>query len=335
MKKGLLISQAPMRLSFLGGGTDFESYFKATGKTGRVFGTSINKYVYVMATEQPSFEPHPFKFTYSKTETVSSPLEISHPVVRAVLNKQNWNEPINLATMASLPGRSGMGSSSAFTVALINVLASYKNTKLDPRILAEQAVDIERRVLGESGGVQDQYHSAVGGVRLYEFSNNQNVFTDEVGTREFRNLLSDSLFIIPIGTTRDSFEYAAKTEEKINQDVYQKVLDELSELTLSTVQEISNTKDPERALDILALGMREGWSKKLVISKPPDSSLEELIQYGTNSGASAGKLCGAGGSGFAAFIVKPGSQSKFLSKFNSEEIVKIALSNTGAALYEV
>ena len=335
MKKGLLISKAPMRLSFLGGGTDFERYFNGAEKTGRVFGASINKYVYVMATEQPSFEPYPLKFTYSKTETASNPLEVSHPVVRAVMNKQNWKEPINLATMASLPGRSGMGSSSAFTVALINVLASYQNTTLDARTLAEKAIDIERRVLGESGGVQDQYHAAVGGLRLYEFAKGTTSFTAEVGNQDFRTLLSDSLFIVPIGTTRNSYEYASKTEERINLENYLKLLDELSELTLSTVREISSTQDPEKAIDVLAVGMIEGWAKKLSISKPADSNSADLIEFGIRCGASAGKLCGAGGSGFAAFIVKPNLQSKFLRSFETDEVVKIGLTNSGATLYEV
>jgi D-glycero-alpha-D-manno-heptose-7-phosphate kinase len=324
-----------MRLSFLGGGTDFPSYFKNSGEVGRVFGCSIDKYVYVLGTNQPTFEKNRFKFTYRLTEEVNLIENFSHPVVREALRLLEWNTPINLATMASLPGRSGMGSSSAFTVALVALLKKCTNSEISNEEIAETAVKIERDLLNESGGLQDQYHAAIGGTRLYEFTKNKVSYTASISDYEFVKHLSESLFLLPIGGERSSTEFAKKTEHNISKDDTMPLLKQLSSLTSEVYERIESERDPEDALRILAEGMKEGWEIKKRISGSTSDNLDEALDFGLRNGAIAGKLCGAGGSGFAAFIVPADSRSKFQESYREDMLTKINIVNRGVETYEI
>jgi D-glycero-alpha-D-manno-heptose-7-phosphate kinase len=331
----LTIASAPMRLSFLGGGTDFPGYFRNSGEVGRVFGCSIDKYVYVLATKQPAFEENRFKFTYRLTEEVNHLENFSHPVVREALKLLEWNTPINLATMASLPGRSGMGSSSAFTVALVALLKKRKHSEIENVEIAEIAIKIERELLNESGGFQDQYHAAIGGTRLYEFTEEKVSYSANLSDYDFVSQLSESLFILPIGGQRKSSEFAKKTENSISKDATIPLLRQLSNLTSEVYLRVKSELDPEKAIRSLADGMREGWEIKKKISGSTADSLQETLNFGIQNGAIAGKLCGAGGSGFAAFIVPAASRLKFQNSYREDQLTKINIVNRGVETHEI
>ena len=170
----MLIAKSPLRISFLGGGSDFPSYFQNSSIGGSVLGTSIARYVYVMIENQPLFEEVKFRVTYRKTDAAQDLESIKHPSVRESLKLRSWTSPLNIATMADLPGRSGLGSSSAFTVALNIALDKMQNRDLALSSkylydLAHRAIMIERIKLNEHGGYQDQFHSVFGGLRRYDF----------------------------------------------------------------------------------------------------------------------------------------------------------------------
>ena len=329
----LRIAKAPMRISFIGGGTDFKSFYTKSDVPGRVLGTTINKYVYVMASDHPNFEPFKYKFTYRKTEEVNDIQAFEHPVVRATLQKLNWNAPLNLATMASLPGRSGLGSSSAFTVALLAALNS-KNISLDEEkeALALEAIEIERTLLSEPGGVQDQYHSAFGGFRLYEFEKGSTKIHPKSCNRDFLKLLDDSLYLVASGPERSSHTHASKIEDRINDSKVYSNLVKMSDLAIETHLLIENSDSPEEKLGILKGGLRESWEIKKRIGVELSPETLEIIERGASLGADSFKLCGAGGSGFVAFLTSPITARSLKEAFGFNHVFQPGISQEGVEL---
>ena len=326
----MIVSRSPMRISFLGGTTDYPEYFNNSRIPGRVLGTTIDKYVYVAALNQPSFEKVKYRFSWRFTESVGDVQEISHPVLKRLLEKRNWTSPLNISTMASLPGRSGMGSSSAFTVSLISVLNSLEgNLKLTPDELAREAIEIERFDLQEAGGWQDQYHAAIGGFRMYEFQKSGVTYTEEINPHKFQEYLSNSLVLIATGGGRDSKIHALRTSLNIQDLKMKKYLDLLSELTKNTYDAVVFSSSAASAIDSLVQGMIEGWELKKKISQHQSDEVDQLLDYGFMKGARAGKLCGAGSSGFAVFIVDPERIEDFTQNFPKECIIRASISATG------
>lgn len=319
-----------MRLSFLGGTSDYPEYFTSSDRPGAVLGTAINQYVYVSILAQPLFEKIKFRFSWRFTESVSDFEEISHPVLRKVLEMHDWEVPLNIGTMASLPGRSGMGSSSAFTVALLGSLQKFQSgLSIPPQELAQQAIQLERIELGESGGWQDQFHSAIGGFRLYQFSKDNVDYSEQIGTTSFRTLLSKSLVLVATGGGRDSTIHASRTKTNILSGSQLKSIDKLGDLTRNITYEINRALDPVEAVKILSQGLNEGWHLKKKISGHSETQIDELLEFGLSHGALGAKLCGAGGSGFAAFIVLPEVMQKFIGNFDSKSIVRVELNDRG------
>ncbi len=332
----MIISRSPMRLSFLGGTTDYPEYFYDSLIPGRVLGTTIDEYVYVTALNQPSFEKIKYRFSWRFTESASDVQEISHPVLRKYLEKRNWSSPLNISTMASLPGRSGMGSSSAFTVSLISVINALAGTeRLSPDELAKEAIEIERVDLQEAGGWQDQYHAAVGGFRLYEFRQGAVTYSEQINPYGVQEYLSNSLVLIATGGGRDSNIHASRTSVNIQSMPVKRYLNQLSELTKDTYDEIRYSSSTESAIDSLAYGMNEGWRLKKEISSHINNEVDQLLHFGLAKGAKAGKLCGAGGSGFAAFIVDPDRMENFLMNFQAESVIRARISSSGEEISQL
>ena len=329
----LRIAKAPMRISFIGGGSDFKEFYSKGEIPGRVLGTTINKHVYVMASEHPTFEPFKYKFTYRKTEEVNDILDFEHPVVRATLESLSWKTPLNLATMASLPGRSGLGSSSAFTVALLAVLRDDKTLEdTDRETLALDAIRVERNLLKESGGVQDQFHAAFGGFRLYEFKDNRNVIHPRFTDLDFLNLVDQSLYLVASGPPRSSDVHSLTLEKGLTTSEFRMNLEEMSNLALSVYSEIQNLVSPADKIESLMFGMRHSWELKKRIGVNLSGDTEEIISAGVSLGAETFKLCGAGGSGFVAFMV-PGSIGKKLSEhFGENRVFQPGISDKGVEL---
>jgi D-glycero-alpha-D-manno-heptose-7-phosphate kinase len=210
------------------------------------------------------------------------------------------------------------------------LIREYLEKKL--RGMYISSIEIERNKLAEPGGMQDQFHAAVGGFRMYEFSSNSVTFSDRILNEESRRYLSESLVLIATGGGRDSSVHALRTSQNIGSNSYNDYLNRLSNLTLETYREISACGDPKEALYALAEGMNIGWMLKKEISTHLNSEVDELIQFGLENGALAGKLCGAGGSGFAAFLIEPDKKNLFLTNFDESQIVDVAMIETGQEL---
>ena len=198
----MIIGKSPLRISYIGGGSDVPSYFN--NQPSYVVGTTIDKFVYTSVNALQEFADQKIRVTYRQVESVSKIDQVSHPIVRETLRYLNWNQPINIATLADLPGNSGLGSSSAFTVSLISAMNSAGKLKMTPDEIAMLAIHIEREVLQEAGGVQDQFHSTIGGFRMYRFSSDGHTYSNSLIDNQQAEYISDRQWIYPVGASRSS-----------------------------------------------------------------------------------------------------------------------------------
>jgi D-glycero-alpha-D-manno-heptose-7-phosphate kinase len=331
----MITSKAPLRLSFGGGTTDFPQFFAEEGKVGRILGCTLDKYVHVFINPQPIFEKVKFRFTWRISESVDDIQEFIHPVVRETLRYLNWSLPINVATMADLPGRSGLGSSSSFTVALLAALREVSKEvdgSLQDIDLAHLAIHLERVVLREAGGWQDQFHAAVGGFRLYEFKANEVSYSENLLSDEEFAYFSQSLVLVETGGERDSHRFAQITQASVMDTDNHSDLVDLSDRVLDVGNQLKLPWEPFAKLKLVSELMTEGWRIKRRISGHKFGEVDRLLEEGMSLGALGGKLCGAGGSGFAAFFVPPNSMSDFLRSFEKMKIVLPGLSRQGAII---
>ncbi len=320
----MYISKSPMRITFIGGGTDYESFFdKHEGFS--IFAT-INKFVYVSTINQPSFVEDLYKFTYRKTESVGSINEIEHPVVREVLKEFRWNTPINIATMADLPESSGLGSSSAFTAALYQNLAKRKGVDLDPESLAQKAISIERDLLNEPGGWQDQISTTFGGLRLISFSKKKFIVSDNLLGQELINYLKPRLILIRTNLIRKDMGSALLTEKFVREKNNLSDLLKISAYSQNVWQKMDKTNSPEVIFKILQDAIQVSWNYK---SKWGDQILsaevKSVISKIEKRGARSYKLVGAGGGGFLLVADTPSTISKVKLDFLQKDFIDFEL----------
>ena len=327
----MITSRTPLRVSFLGGGTDFPSFFDSN--PGYVLGTTINKYVYVSILSLPQFAEEKYRFTYRITESVLDYREFLHPVVREVLVDRGWVQPINVATMADLPGRSGLGSSSSFTVGFLNVLNEFNSRKVDPAQLAQDAVRIERELLREPGGWQDQYHAAVGGFKLYKFHAgvvSSSMFRIDP---EFVDYVSGSMVMVPMQNWRDSGGFADITSRGVRSGGGNRLALGLANLTLETSQYLTSSNSLTRKFEVLGSAINEAWRIKVALSEDSlDPAVQKKISEGLALGATAGRLCGAGGTGFLLFLVAPDKRTTFIERMSSDFAFPVSVAENGSEI---
>jgi D-glycero-alpha-D-manno-heptose-7-phosphate kinase len=324
----MYISKSPMRITFIGGGTDYESFFD-THAGFSIFAT-INKFVYVSTVNQPSFVEDLYKFTYRKTESVGSINEIEHPVVREVLKEFQWNAPINIATMADLPESSGLGSSSAFTAALYQNLAKRKGVDLDPASLAQKAISIERDLLNEPGGWQDQISTTFGGLRLISFSKKKFSVSDNLLGQELINYLRPRLILIRTNLIRKDMGSALLTEKFVREENNLSDLLKISAYSQNVWQKMTITNSPEVIFEILQDSIQASWSYKSqwgdqILSAEVKSVISKIEKRGARSY----KLVGAGGGGFLLVADTPSTISKIKLDFLQKDLIDFELYSQG------
>jgi D-glycero-alpha-D-manno-heptose-7-phosphate kinase len=325
----LITTVTPLRVSFLGGGSDYKSYFDSSD-FGFVFGTTINLYVYISAMKHSSLSSHKFKISYREIDECNDIAEIRHPVIRSVLQNVDWDASgLHISTMSDVPAGTGLGSSSSFTVGFIQLMNTLRQTEMSKLQLAEFAVHIERSILKESGGVQDQYHAAVGGLKAYEF-HRKKVRALTVETSDKIALLSKSMFLVAVGKPRNSKEEAGKWEVSSSQNPSE--IKFMAHQAKSVFEDFDRATDPSTSLEILASGMKEAWAIKRRLGGGDftlKSNIDFIIEKGIEGGAISGKLCGAGGSGFILFLVPPQKQAEFRGVFDSDKFQQVAIDPHG------
>lgn len=325
------LSKTPLRVSFLGGGTDYPSYFHR--HPGAVLGGTIDKYVYIQALPLSSIAEERFRITYRTTESVRQIGEIQHPVVRESLRKHGWTEPLNVATMSDLPGGTGLGSSSAFTVGFINLLHKMRGEELTRYELARQAIDMEQRILRENVGVQDQIHAAFGGLARYEFYGDSFTIEPLRMTTGRMNALNQSLVLVYTGGMRSASTIVAAQDSRTRAGDNSEYLRQMYEMTRAGTTILEEDGDDRAAIVRFADLLDQGWAlKRQLGAGVTNSAVDDLYQRGKRLGAWGGKLLGAGGAGFVLFLTEPALHIELVREFGGERIVRLSLTNGGSTV---
>lgn len=295
----MIISRTPFRISFFGGGTDYPVWYRDNG--GSVLGTTIDKYCYITCRYLPPFFEHKYRIVYSKLELVQSIDEILHPAVREGLRFLEVDEGVEIHHDGDLPARSGLGSSSSFTVGLLNALYALKGMMPSKMQLAREAIHVEQDIMKENVGSQDQVLAAFGGLSRIDFSGNHNIDIKRITISSPRvEALEKHLMLIFTGLSRTASEIA---EEQIRQTPRKK--QELSRMYRMVDEAIGILNGSNDLTDFGKL-LNESWQlKRSLTDRISTPDIDSLYETATKAGATGGKLLGAGGGGFLLFFVKP------------------------------
>lgn len=309
----MIIAKAPLRVSFIGGGTDYKTFCEQ--RTGGVIGATIDKYVYVMLSDLPSFAEQKIRFTYRVTENAQSLDELQHPSAREILRYFGMNSQVNIATWADLPGGTGLGSSSAFAVALIAAISGYRKLQLNSSEIAEIAIKIERDVLKEPGGMQDQMHAAFGGFRMYTFDKQSNFGHPQYLDGDLLAQFSNFFSLVYVGSSRKNSDAAILTRQAAT-NTSVRYLNLLAEGVTQLHQNLLSQTSISEASSLVFESINRGWdSKKLLIGNHESPNVEGIINSAFTLGARAAKLCGAGGTGFVLIGHEPEIKSELQKEF--------------------
>lgn len=304
----MIITRTPLRISFFGGGTDLPVYYLEHG--GAVLSTTIDKYQYITCRRLAPWWKHKHQFRYgSALETVDAIDEIRHPSIRETMRYFNVTYGLDLHYDTDIPARSGMGSSSAFTVGLVNALYGLEGRMVNKKRLATDAIHIEQEMIGEAVGDQDQIAAAFGGLNHITFKKGGGFFVSPVTLSKARKReLESHLVLIFSGFQRFALDIEKEKIKTIGSNIAS--LDEMSGLT-------------DEALDILTgkgniqtFGhlMNKTWElKKSLSGKVSTGEIDRMYETGLANGAIGGKLLGAGGGGFMLFFCEPEKQPQLLS----------------------
>ena len=296
----MIITSTPLRISFFGGGTDYPVWYRQYG--GSVLSTTIDKCCYITCRWLPPFFEYHSRISYSKVENVSRNEAIQHPSVRACLQFLGINEGVEIHHVADLPARTGLGTSSAFTVGLLLGLYALKNQMRDKQTLAAEAIHVEQDLLNEAVGAQDQVSAAYGGFNRINFHTDGSIDVKRILTSKDRLIeLEDHLALYFTGFSRIASEIA---QEQLRMTPHKKR--ELHTM-LQLVNEAENiVVNPNCPLDEFGRLLDESWQiKRTLTQKITNSYIDEIYQSGLTAGALGGKLLGAGGGGFMLFFVPP------------------------------
>ena len=298
----MIITKTPFRMSFFGGGTDMEDFFRVHG--GAVLSTTFDKYCYVNVRHLPPFFDYRTELSYSKTERVTSIESIQHPAIRNAMKMLDMHE-IRLTYEADLPARSGLGTSSSFAVGMLSAFYALKGKYADKKKLADEAIYLERVLCGEAGGWQDQIAASYGGFNRINFNKDGTYdVLPIIISPERKKQLDHNLMMFFTGFTRFSSDVqkanAASPETK---EAKEKRLLEMLELVDDAEDVLTNKK---RDLDDFGRLLDHTWKlKRQTGSAVSTSNIDALYQRGIEAGALGGKLLGAGGGGFLVFYVQP------------------------------
>ena len=294
----MLISRTPFRISFLGGGTDFEPYFEKYG--GSVLSTTIDKYCYITARYLPPFFDHRSRIIYSKMEHVQGVDDIDHPAVRETLRFLDIQKGVEIHHDGDLPARTGLGSSSSFTVGLLNVLHALKGVMPEKEQLAREAIHIEQDMIGENVGCQDQMLAAHGGFSHIEFGGAGHLRLRKVTISDEHVMqLQSHMMIFFTGLSRTASEIAAHQVANIPRRTK-----ELAAIYAMVGESLKCLN----AADFKGFGklLDESWKIKRSLSdKISTPDIDDMYARAMKAGALGGKLLGAGGGGFVLIYAEP------------------------------
>lgn len=318
----MIITQTPFRMSFFGGGTDMESFFRENG--GAVLSTTFDKYCYVTVRHLPRFFDYSTDLTYSKSERVNSVDEIEHPAIRNAMKMLDMHE-LRLTYDADLPARSGLGTSSSFAVGMLNAFYALKGKYVDKKRLADEAIYLERSLCNESGGWQDQIAAAFGGLNRINFIGNEYEVLPVIISPERKQQLNRNLMLFFTGFTRfSSAVQKANALDKRDRFAQLKEMHQLVDVAEAVLTDrYSDMDEFGRLLD-------HTWRlKRQVGSAVSTENIDGLYKRGIKAGAIGGKLLGAGGGGFLLFYVPQEYQDAVKAELSELLYIPFEFENKG------
>ena len=322
----MIISKTPFRISFFGGGSDYPDWYLKNG--GRVLSTTINKYLYISLKKLPKFFPHNYRISYSRVECVKKVSDIKHIAIREVL-KRNLNRiKCEINCISDLPARSGIGSSSTFSVGLLNAVYNFNRKKISKENLYKKAIYLERDILNENVGSQDQIAAAVGGLNSIEFNKNGKIHIRKINCKKSRIIeFQNKLLLFYTGKQRKASSIAKEHIDTIKK----KKLDMsyFSNLALEAEKILLSNKN----LDILGELLHESWEKKKKIStKISSSKIDDYYNIAKKSGALGGKILGAGGGGFLLIFCNEKKKNIIKKNLNFLENIDFSFEAKGSRI---
>lgn len=296
----MIITRTPFRISFFGGGTDYPSWYNQNG--GAVISASIDKYCYITCRYLPPFFKHKSRIVWSKIESVDRHEDIEHPAVREILNYMGMDVGVEIHHDADLPARSGLGSSSSFSVGLLHALHGLQGKMITKRELALQAIHVEQELLKENVGAQDQTAAAFGGFNKIEFGGSNKISVAPIMlSGDMLSALQGHLMLFFTGFSRTASEIAAEQVKNVSKNTAG--LSVMREMVEKSIDILNGPTDSIREFGEL---LHESWLiKKSLASNISTSIIDDMYERAVCAGAIGGKVLGAGGGGFMLFFVPP------------------------------
>ena len=307
----MIISKTPVRISFFGGGTDYPEYFNEYG--GSVLSTTIDKYVYITINKIGGLLDEKYRIAYKKVELCNTIEDIEHPSVRETLRNMNIEDGLDINIFSDLPARTGLGSSSSFTVGLLNALYAFEGKVKSKLDYAKEAIYIEKDILQENVGVQDQLAAAVGGLNYMKLSSSGYEVNPIILSKERKRQLDSNLLLYYTGISRFAPEVLKEQVEKTKE---KKVMVELKDIYDMVQDGMKILSDGSIPLSDFGYLLDKTWqTKKKLSSAISSGSIDEMYKIAIKNGALGGKLLGAGGGGFFLFYVD-GEKEEFRKKMS-------------------
>lgn len=305
----MIISKTPHRISFFGGGTDYPAYYLQNG--GKVIGVTINKYSYLNVRKLPPYFDHKHRIVYSKIENINLIDEINHPSVRETLKYLKIDYGISIHHDGDIPARSGMGSSSSFTVGLLKSLFALNGKIISKQEIMKAAIHIEQNLIQENVGSQDQAFAAYGGLNVIDFlGNGEIVVTPVIMSPSRLQEFQDSFVLIFTGLSRIASEVAKDQIENTKNNLEK--LENMKSLVSDAFEILTN---PNRSLDDFGDLLNQTWKLKRSLSSKISNPVIDLIyERAIKAGAIGGKLLGAGGGGFMVFYTRPEARNDVIKE---------------------
>ena len=320
----MILTRTPLRISFCGGGTDLPEFYNKF--EGSVISSTIQKYLFI--TLNKKFD-NKIRAIYSKEEFVDNVSDLTHPLIRESLIKENISKGVEICSMSDIPTRgSGLGSSSTFTVGLLHALKKYNGKSISPAILAEDACDIEINKCNQPIGKQDQYAASFGGLNYIKFTKDKIIVKKININKDFVNEIEDSLFLVYTGILRNASNILEPIKDQLKDENNNTILKEMNEITSMFKDELEKEN-----IDFFSEALNLNWNIKKKLSKNISSEkIDSLYNFGIKSGALSGKLLGAGGGGFVLFFVSKTNKARFIESFSNHTLLSVKFDYSGSKI---
>ncbi len=317
----MIITKTPYRISFFGGGSDYPEWYKKFG--GSVLSTTIDKHIYISCRLLPQFFNHKYRIVWSKIENVKKIDQIQHRSVKKLLQYNKIKSGLEIHYDGDLPAKSGMGSSSSFSVGLMQALLKLKKKKISNLNLAKNTIFFEQNIMKETVGSQDQVAASIGGFNKIKFHKNEKLVIKKVSSKNLKKLNSN-LLLLYTGIQRNAHTIANNYVSKLSNQKEKNIR------KIIQYVDIGEKLIKSGNLDDFGKLLHETWMQKKELSRSiSNNKIDQLYNKFINNGALGGKLLGAGGGGFLLLYIKNEKKDFFLKKFKNIINIPFKFSNKG------